>query len=266
MLIEWSGDKLTNSQRCYEFLFDEFKRFYLSYMFPQAFMLNSQTNIPNSTSASITSSFTAQHSQALNVYSSADLIALLNDQAMPTFERPILASIGNMTSNDERKLTQLHCKEEIIKWLIGVLLMDPSSTSSSQSTNTGSASTSGIGSSVQGDSFSISSSSTIGTLIGSMDFNSLSLNNMGESGTLKANQQQDDLFSSDYDSQSSHYDQVSMSISSMSINTSTTSISTLTNANSVQQQNINKQLLQRVILASITNVNLVHEILRNVSC
>ena len=102
-----------------------------------------------------------------------------------------------------------------------------------------------------------------------MDFNSLSLNNMsmGESGTLKANQQQDDLFSSDYDgSQSSHYDQVSMSMSSMSINTSTTSISTLTNANSVQQQNINKQLLQRVILASITNVNLVHEILRNVSC
>ena len=41
MLIEWSGDKLQQSQRCYEFLFDEFKRFYLSYMFPNAFLLNS---------------------------------------------------------------------------------------------------------------------------------------------------------------------------------------------------------------------------------
>ena len=115
MLIEWSGDKPGNSQRCYEFLFDEFKRFYLSYMFPNAFTTNTNTNSRSHSVSSTTSSY----SVALNVYSGIDLITLLNEQPMPTFERPILASIGSMTSNDERKLTQLHCKEEIIKWLIG---------------------------------------------------------------------------------------------------------------------------------------------------
>ena len=42
---------------------------------------------------------------------------------MPAFERPIIMN-GNLTSNDERKLVQLHCKEEIIKWLTAVLQTD----------------------------------------------------------------------------------------------------------------------------------------------
>lgn len=54
---------------------------------------------------------------------------------MPTFDRPILST--NL-QNDERKLTQLHCKEEIIKWLISVLLIDtPSSLQISSSVSTG---------------------------------------------------------------------------------------------------------------------------------
>ena len=48
---------------------------------------------------------------------------MVNEQALPTFERPIQPN-GNLTTNDERKLVQLHCKEEIIKWLIAVLQTD----------------------------------------------------------------------------------------------------------------------------------------------
>lgn len=258
-IIEWSSDKNQQSQRCYEFLFDEFKRFYLSYMFPNAFLLNSARNY--SLSTSISSNFANQHSLSLNVYAKIDLINLLNEQPMPTFERPILASIGNMTSNDERKLTQLHCKEEIIKWLIGVLLMDSSLTSpkSFGTSTTSSISTSGIGSSMQSDNFSSGSSSTIGTLISTFDINAS--NRSADSDTLKASKQ-DDMFSSMSDMDSTSCDQISVSMSSMSINTSTASISTLT-ASTVHQLNSNKQLLQRVILSTVTNVNLVHEILRN---
>ncbi len=137
--------------------------------------------------------------------------------------------------------------------------MDPTTQSLNSSVSTSTSTTSGFGSSLELPRDSIS---TIGTLIGSMDLTTFAGNNIS-GDTLKAGNGQDDLFSSEYDA-NSLYDQVSVTMSSMSINTSTTSISTVT-ANSVQQQNINKQLLQRVILSSITNVNLVHEILRNVS-
>ena len=138
--------------------------------------------------------------------------------------------------------------------------MDPTTQSLNSSVSTSTSTTSGFGSSLELPRDSIS---TIGTLIGSMDLTTFAGNNNISGDTLKAGNGQDDLFSSEYDA-NSLYDQVSVTMSSMSINTSTTSISTVT-ANSVQQQNINKQLLQRVILSSITNVNLVHEILRNVS-
>lgn len=86
---------------------------------------------------------------------------------MPTFERPILASIGSMTTNDERKLIQLHCKEEIIKWLISVLLIESPLSQNSSGTTPSSAS-SGIGSSIQSDHFSSVSSSSVGTLVGNL--------------------------------------------------------------------------------------------------
>lgn len=87
--IEWQGDKLQHSQRCYEFLFDEFKRFYLSYMFPNPFLLHHQTNSANNSSgmtpssgrhSSITSNTSnysgtggTNYSMSLNVYSNLDL-------------------------------------------------------------------------------------------------------------------------------------------------------------------------------------------------
>ena len=75
MTIEWYGEKQVQIQRCYEFLYDEFKRFYLSYMFPNAFLLNSARSY--SLSSSIQSSFAStQHSYSLNVYSNVDLCIL----------------------------------------------------------------------------------------------------------------------------------------------------------------------------------------------
>jgi len=90
MSIEWQGDKHQQSQRCYEFLFDEFKRFYLCYMFPNPFMQNNNSNNNNnnninltpstirhpsisSTSSNFSNSGVNQYSLSLNVYSNLDL-------------------------------------------------------------------------------------------------------------------------------------------------------------------------------------------------
>ena len=74
MLIEWSGDKQQHSQRCYEFLFDEFKRYYLSHMFPNAFIHNSARNY--STSPVTSQNIVNQQNSSLNVYSNIDLSKL----------------------------------------------------------------------------------------------------------------------------------------------------------------------------------------------
>ena len=94
-------------------------------------------------------------------------MVLLNEQSMPSFERPIL---GNIMPNDEKKLAQLNCKEEIIKWLISVLLieMQPTnqlSTSTSTSGINVTNSTSFTGSSSVSE---YGSTSTIGTLSNTM--------------------------------------------------------------------------------------------------
>lgn len=74
LTIEWYGDKLQQSQRCYEFLFDEFKRFYLAYMFPNAFILNSVRNTHSTTGNNSNSSSSGQQQTiSLNVYSNVDL-------------------------------------------------------------------------------------------------------------------------------------------------------------------------------------------------
>lgn len=71
LMIEWHGDRLIMSQRCFEFLFDEFKRFYLSHMFPNAFLLISQRSSSSSSSSNMPVS-------ALNVFSSVDLCNYIN--------------------------------------------------------------------------------------------------------------------------------------------------------------------------------------------
>jgi len=88
----------------------------------------------------------------------------LNEQQAPTFDRPILST--NLQT-DERKLTQLHCKEEIIKWLISVLLIDtPSSIQISSSTSTGGLSGANSSNLTPPNHSDNSSSSTIGNLTG----------------------------------------------------------------------------------------------------
>jgi hypothetical protein len=64
-------------------------------------------------------------------------VSLLSEQPLPSFERPILSNLINSNPNDERKLTQLHCKEEIIKWLISILLIDNAGGGSATSTTPG---------------------------------------------------------------------------------------------------------------------------------
>lgn len=62
ILVEWSADRFKQSILGYEFLFDEFKRFYLSYMFPNVF-------IKHSSSANLASS---PSSNSLNVFTNLD--------------------------------------------------------------------------------------------------------------------------------------------------------------------------------------------------
>ena len=70
LTIEWQEDKLNQSQRCYEFLFEEFKRFYLAYMFPSAFIINSVRSLHYNQSQATGNT---QQTAALNVYSNNDL-------------------------------------------------------------------------------------------------------------------------------------------------------------------------------------------------
>ncbi len=149
-------------------------------MFPNAFTLTNSatrtfsTNSVNSNNTSVNMS--TNSNQSLNVFAGVDLIVAINEHSLPVFERPILASIGNMTSNDERKLTQLYCKEEIIKWLISVLLMETVANEGVSPRMIGgsfsSSVTSGVGSSIP-EGYSTNSSSTIGTLIASIDPNGI---------------------------------------------------------------------------------------------
>ena len=88
-------------------------------------------------------------------------VNLVNEQQMPTFERPIISTMANQ-QNDERKLTQLHCKEEIIKWLISVLLIDTQLSSATSSS--GISCTSNITASTAIDYHG--STSTVGSLTG----------------------------------------------------------------------------------------------------
>ena len=74
---------------------------------------------------------------------------------------------------------------------------------------------------------------------------------------------QDDLVSSISDIESSLFDLNSQQATSSSITLTSTSSTANTNTSS-NAGNVNKQLIQRVILASMSNVNLCHEILRQV--
>jgi hypothetical protein len=198
-------------------------------------------------------------------------VALLNEQSMPSFERPIL---GNIMPNDEKKLAQLNCKEEIIKWLISVLLIEiqPTnqlSTSTSTSGINVTNSTSFTGSSSVSE---YGSTSTIGTLSNTMWVwilllcaNSERNNYFGDFFFRKANNQDEfnDFESSLFDFPSSVSSFMNASQSTSSISSTSTITNVTSNTNGLT--NINKNLIQKVILSSTSNVNLIHEILRNVS-
>lgn len=86
------------------------------------------------------------HLASLNVYSNLDLLGVLQDQQQQLLDSRISggsvssgsvgSSVGSSgvgglsggstgsSSNDDKKQTQLHCKEEIIRWLVGVLVID----------------------------------------------------------------------------------------------------------------------------------------------
>ena len=68
-------------------------------MFPNAFS-NSQT--------------TRSYSSYYNIYANTNLLAQLNE--MPQFEK--------IMPNEDKKLAQLNCKEEIIRWLTNTLLIE----------------------------------------------------------------------------------------------------------------------------------------------
>ena len=171
-------------------------------------------------------------------------MTIVNEQPIPSFERPILAS-NNMTTNDERKLVQLHCKEEIIKWLISILQTDQPvlNAASSQSTIT-----------------SYSVNTQLGTETSSVYETNLSSSRSINSDLLKSSTQ-DDMFSS-------ISDQFGFSLGDRSSISSFSTIMTTT-GNSLQSSssssNTNKQISQKIIQSSTLNVNLVHEILRNVN-
>ena len=109
MKIVWN-DK-TQYQRCYEFLFDELKRCYLVHMFPSAFQVPQYGSNPSGDSAS------SSRSSSTNSLNYLMLGGTANTPMMP--EYPIFDKL-----NDERKLIQIHCKEEIIKWIINILMVE----------------------------------------------------------------------------------------------------------------------------------------------
>ena len=235
-------------------------------MFPNPFLQQQQqqqlSNTPSgrtasvSSSTSTTSSYTGvnQCSLSLNVYSNLDFLSLVNENIQPSFERPILAAT-NLTTNDERKLVQLHCKEEIIKWLISVLQTDQLQMMNSGSSQLTLTSSSSINTQQILKDDIISSSSGYETLLSS----SRSIN----SDLLLKSSNQDDIFSSISDQfGSSLFDRNSIT----SLSTTITNASSGANSASTttqQSNHINKQISQRVILSTTLNVNLVHEILRN---
>lgn len=173
LTIEWYGDKLQQSQKCYEFLFDEFKRFYLAYMFPSAFIINSVRHLQYNPIQQQQQQQQQQNLTSLNVYSNVDLLALLSEQQIPNFEHR-LGNLMIQSQTDERKLAQLHCKEEIIKWLISVLLIDQTNSTATSNNQINSISTTAsyisINSSVNNPSI-VSTSGTNSILLGQVSSN-----------------------------------------------------------------------------------------------
>jgi len=101
---------------------------------------------------------------------------------MPTFDRPILST--NL-QNDERKLTQLHCKEEIIKWLISVLLIDtPSSNQASSSVSTGGLSSGNTSNLTPSNHSENGLNSTVGNLTGFESVNGQKSSNSSMTGGI----------------------------------------------------------------------------------
>jgi hypothetical protein len=250
LAIEWYGDKIGQSQRSYQFLFNEFKRFYLAAMFPSAFFRTNVTSTNHQMSQSMQSlqSINQQQQQqaALDVYSNIDIISLINEPSSLIFDRPITSNI------DERKQTQIHCKAEIIKWLISTLFIDSSTPSSSYK------------SSITSISSTLSSGASTASIGSHQDHsNFTAYTNDITSQTYRTNSiNLDDISTPDFDSQND----TNASLASISTTTLTNAMpSSISSAssNGARQYITIKHLIQNVILSSTSNVNLVHEILRN---
>lgn len=98
MSIEWY-DKSQN-WKCCEFVFEEFKHFYLTAMFPNVFCTS---NVPRNMSYAY-----------YNIYCEVNLLNQLNEAMQ----------IERALQSDEKKVLQIGCKEEIIKWIINSLLIE----------------------------------------------------------------------------------------------------------------------------------------------
>jgi hypothetical protein len=187
---------------------------------------------------------------------------LINEQPVPSFEKSASTSIH--TVSDERRQGQLHCKEEIIKWLIGSVLLielDPATASIASSRQAGAAQssfqraapsgedTSSSASSLASHSFISASMSTISSAASAHTLTSTSAAVTNTSGYGTETNQSDSFRDEEF------YQPEELDSNSSNVPGSYKS----------NKQVIYKQVAQRVILSSMNNVNLVHEIIRNVA-
>ncbi|RNA35995.1 ral GTPase-activating subunit alpha-1 [Brachionus plicatilis] len=103
ILVEWSSDRFKQSMLAYEFLFDEFKRFYLSYMFPNAFIKHSSSG---------SSLATAPSTSSLNVFTSLDFflnkVFLMMDQ-----NRIVIMSQSNLTFIKKKSKLNIYLRRKL---------------------------------------------------------------------------------------------------------------------------------------------------------
>jgi hypothetical protein len=179
MTIEWN-DKFYY-QKCYEFLFEEIKAYYLVHIFPNAFASGHQ-NKPN---------------------------------------EPV-------HNSDEKRHIYLQCKEEIVKWLINILVIDTDASMDDSSSASGY--------------FALNSTSSM--LSGVETLKPSTVMTQSTSSTAQTRDPQDDYYYNDYDV----------------FTTNTNSAGSV--ASGHLTSDMGRHLVQKILLSCSINVNLIHEIIR----
>ncbi len=188
MTIEWN-DKFYY-QKCYEFLFEEIKRYYLVHIFPNAFAAN-QTPLPHH----------AKQEQKTEHAHGSD--------------------------PNEKKQLYLQCKEEIVKWLMNILVIDTDLSCGDDANSTGM--------------FAINSTSS-NSMVSNSD--TLKPSTITTNPSVSTGQSRDDdYYYNDYD-----------------VFTLTSSNVSNTNSGSLTSD-MSKHLVQKILLSNSINVNLIHEII-----